>query len=124
MPMTPEEYVANQKRLQANLIRIEREHEANIPTVQRKGYWMEKSVNKAYAQGNIISEKTRNWMEGEINAARLMLGIGMAATALFKGQWIIWIVMSVIYVQKVKDIKNKARNKDMKDYNYIYKKGE
>ena len=74
------------KQQEINNINIQKEMEAN---------WDSGKINNVFI---------RQHLEAKIVAARWMLGLGMAATLLFKGQWLLWIVLIImhsLYVNKI-----------------------
>ena len=77
-------------------------------------------IKAQHAKGIITDETLRKWMEGQIYVAGLKLLIGIAVTALFKGQFLLWILFFILYVVKVKEIKKQAWAKEMEQCKYYY----
>lgn len=73
-------------------------------------------IRTKLAKGEIIDEALRHWLEAEISAARTALIIGMVLTVLIKGQVFIWVIMYIAYRGRVKQAKEKAWSKNIKDY--------
>lgn len=95
---------------------IAKQNEVNIPEEQRIGYELTNSVREKVTRNEIIDETLRNWLNSKITIARTILAIGVAMTVLLKGQIIIWIVMYIIYRIHIKELKQKASEKNIKDY--------
>ena len=76
------------------------------------GRKLQKEMNTRQAQCEIISPFVRNWLEGEIAAARIALIVGMILTALIKGQIVLWAIMYIAYRGRVKKAKQDAIKAD------------
>jgi hypothetical protein len=98
------------KRQQRDAERI-----AKLPPEQRPGYLTEQAKIKL-ARGELTNPFIEKWLEGEIVAARTMLFVGMALTALFKGQIVIWVIMYIAYKARVKRAKEEALEANRKQY--------
>lgn len=75
-----------------------------------------KQIREWLKQGVIIDESLRNWLKTEINTARIILVFGILLTALIKGQIFIWIIMYIAYRGRVKQAKQRAWERTIKDY--------
>lgn len=106
------EYIEARKRHEEFV----RQYELKIPEEERADYWLVKSIREKLARGEIIDEPLRKWLEGEITAARVALAIGMALTALIKGQIIIWLILYLAYRCRIKKVKQEAWEKTIKNY--------
>lgn len=73
---------------------------------------IQKAMEDKWARGEINDVFIRQHMEAKITTARWALGLGMAMTFLFKGQWIIWIVFIIFYLAYVNKVKIEALEAD------------
>lgn len=96
--------------------KFEKEIEGKLPLEQRKEYQMAKKTRERLSRGEIIDPFLENWMNTEISAARKVLLIGMALTALIRGQVVIWLIMYIAYRGRVKKVKEEAWNENLKQY--------
>ncbi len=80
------------------------------------GKKMMEKVKTRQDQGEIIDPFIKNWLTGEITAARTALVIGMLLTVLIKGQIIIWAIMYFAYKGRVKKVTEEAREADRKRF--------
>ena len=65
-------------------------------------------------KGEIINPFVREWLEGEITAARIAFAVGMILTALIKGQIVLWAIMYIAYRSRVKKATEDALEADRK----------
>ena len=63
-------------------------------------------------QGKIFDSSVRNWLDGEITAARIGLITTMVLTALIKGQIVIWVILYFAYRLRVKKATQEAIEAD------------
>lgn len=80
------------------------------------GKKMMEKVKARQDQGEIIDPFIKNWLAGEITAARTALAIGMLLTVLIKGQIVIWAIMYFAYRGRVKKVIEEAREADRKRF--------
>ena len=85
------------------------------PEEKRQRELEKQQRNQRRLQGEIYNEFTRKWLESEISAARTALIIGMALTALIKGQIFIWVIMYIAYRGRVKAVQKKAIESEWED---------
>jgi hypothetical protein len=74
------------------------------------------NIRTKLIKGEIIDETVRNWLDTEITTARTVLIAGMVLTALIRGQVFIWAIMYIAYRGRVKQAREKAWNRNIKDY--------
>lgn len=82
------------------------------PPEQRPGYIINKQQTEAKENGEIIDVFIRQRLAARITAMRWGLALGMAITFLFKGQWIIWIILIALYNLLVRQMKKEALKVD------------
>lgn len=73
-----------------------------------------KQQEARWARGELSGPFSQQYLDGQISAARWVLAIGIIMTALFKGQWALWILFIIIYKVYVKNIKEEALEADKK----------
>lgn len=110
--LTSEDIIENKKRYEEyarkyweNNLEYQKQQEAE--RIWREQQW---------SQGKIISPTIRNWLEGEITAARTVLIVGMILTVLIKGQIAIWLIMYIAYRGRVNKVKADALEADKRRY--------
>lgn len=72
----------------------------------------QKERQAALDQGKIHNVFIRQYLEAKITAARWCLALSIVATALFKGQWLLWISFIITYFLYVNKIKADAIKAD------------
>ena len=65
----------------------------------------------------IINPFIRQYLDGKIVIARWILALAMMATALFKWQWVLWIIFIAIYKAYVTEERRKAFEEDVRRHN-------
>ena len=80
----------------------------------RQGYVIDKFVEEKHARGEIVDIFIQQHLDAKIVVARWVLVLAMAATALFKGQWALWIIFIVIYNIYVTKEREKAFKEDVR----------
>ena len=80
------------------------------------GRRLTQEMDERRARGEITNPFVKNWMEGEIAAARIALVVGICLTALFKGQIVMWAIMYFAYRGRVNRIKQEALEADRRGY--------
>lgn len=108
--MRPEDIIKMRKEWDEYRVNYEKMHPEQYESSRKLDEW----VKEQQAQGKIINPCVRNWLEGEITAARVVLAIGMILTALIKGQVVIWAIMYIAYRGRVKAARKKAYEADRK----------
>lgn len=66
------------------------------------------------ANGEIIDPFIEQRLKAQIDIERVKLIVWIVLTILFKGQWILWIVLIIMYNYKVNKLKAEAHESDMK----------
>ena len=89
---------------------------------QAKKVEIQKKQNEAWNRGDIHDVFIKQHLEAKIVAARWALVLGMAATLLFKGQWLIWIACIITYFLYINKIKADAIEADKKREEFGKKK--
>ncbi len=98
--------------------RVEKYKLEGVKQNQIIGSCLREQEGKANAHQEITDVFIKQHLRAKIVAARWMLGLGMAMTFLFKGQWMAWIVfiiMYILYANKAKSDALKAQ-KNRKDF--------
>ena len=101
-----------QKRPNELMERIAKEESERASKEQIIGSALRKSEAEAQAKGEIRDVFIKQHLEAKIITARWALALGMAATFLFKGQWLIWIAFIIIYFLYINGIKADAIEAD------------
>ena len=104
------------EELMAKLAKEQEERE-KIPPQNKPGYAINKFVEEKHARGEIVDVFIQKYLDGKITTARWTLALAMAATFLFKRQWIYWIVFIVIYKIYVTVERKKAFEEDKRRHN-------
>lgn len=94
--------------------KLAQENDVNEQKDQIVRSTLRKYEKEAKSNGEITNVFIKQHLEAKIIAARWMLGLGMAMTLLFKGQWFLWIIFIIIYLLYVRKIKAEALNSDTK----------
>lgn len=105
----------NEERRKANqelLDKIKKDEEERKKQQEAKSITTQIEIEKKWANGEINDVFIKQHMEAKITAARWALGLGMAMTFLFKGQWLIWIVFIIFYIAYVNKVKMEALEAD------------
>ena len=90
---------------------------AKVPPEKQPGYSLNKFVEEKHARGEIVDVFIQKHLDCKITIARWTLALAMAATFLFKGQWIYWIIFIVIYKIYVTVERKKAFEEDKRRHN-------
>ena len=110
------------KATQELLAKLAKEKEERNNQEQVIGSALRKYEQEARARNDIISPFIKQHMEAKITIARWALGLGMAMTFLFKGQWLAWIVFIIMYFLYVNKIKADAIEADKRRKDFGKKK--
>ena len=110
--MKPEDIIQARKRWGE----CQKQYVETHPDEYESSRKLDELIRTRQAQGIIINTSIRNWLEGEITAARVALTIGMIATALIKGQIVIWAIMYIAYRGRVKKVREEAYEADRRAY--------
>lgn len=102
-----------QEKIRREILR--KSSRGETPEEKRQRELEKQQRNQRRLQGEIYNEFTRKWLESEISAARTVLIIGMALTALIKGQIFIWVIMYIAYRGRVKAVQKKAIESEWED---------
>lgn len=92
------------------------QYEANNQEVKKQQEESAKFIRTRLMNGEIIDPSLRRWLDAEISSARTVLIVGMVFTSLIQGQILIWIIMYIAYRCRVKQVKHKAWERNIKDY--------
>ena len=111
--LTSDHIIADKKRYEEDIRKYWENNPEYKKQQEERRIWREQQ----WAQGKIINPMIRNWLEGEIAAARSVLIIGMILTVLIKGQIAIWLIMYIAYRGRVKKAQADALEADKKEYN-------
>lgn len=106
-----------EERRKANqeiLDRIAREEEESKKQEQIIGSALRKYEAEARARDEVISPLIKQHLDAQIVVERWKLGLSMAMTFLFKGQWMLWIIFIILYNLKVERLKKEALEADLK----------
>ena len=106
--MSPEEMIKMRKEWDKYRSDYEKSHPEKYESSRKLDEW----VKERRAQGEIINPFVKQWLEGEVTAARVALAVGMILTALIKGQIVIWTIMYIAYRGRVKMVKQQAMEAD------------
>ena len=106
--MSPEEMIKMRKEWDDYRINYAKTHPEQYESSRKLNEW----IKEQQVQGKIINPSIRNWLDGEITAARIALAIGMILTALIKGQIVIWAIMYIAYRGRIKKVKKEAFEAD------------
>ena len=107
-----EDVIADRKRREERAIQYEKDN----PHIRLQNKELADFTRAQLLRGEIIDPSLQKWMESEISAARTAFIIGIILTVLIKWQIVIWIIMYIAYRLRVKSIKKKAWNRNIKDY--------
>lgn len=110
--LTPEDIIEERKRWDEFRSNYVKEHPEEYDSSRKLDEWRK----ARQAQGVIINTSIRNWLEGEITAARVALVVGMLLTTLIKGQIVIWAIMYIAYRSRAKRAREKAYEADRRSY--------
>lgn len=92
--------------------RVQQHWEKNHPKEMAKLELQKKIREQERIQGKIFNPNIKNWLDGEITAARIGLIVSMSLTALIKGQIIIWAILYFAYRLRIKKAKQDAIEED------------
>ena len=87
-----------------------------LSSEQQIGSALNTYVEESHARGEIVNTFIKQYLDGKITIARWTLVLAMAATFLFKGQWIYWIVFIIVYKIYVTSERRKAFQEDVRRY--------
>lgn len=111
--LKPEEIIEMRKRWDECAQQVWESNPENKREQEARQAWREQQR----AQGKIFNHNIKNWLDGEIIAARVALALGMILTVLIKGQIVIWVIMYIAYRLRIKRAKEEALEADRRsDY--------
>lgn len=99
-----------QKKHNELMERLAKEDEERKKQEQLKRAALAEQTNTT--EYRITNVFVRQYLEAKITAARWALALGIVMTALFKGQWVMWILFIVLYNLYVKQAKKDAEEAD------------
>lgn len=99
-----------QKRYNEYLERVANEKQPEPDPII--GSALHKYTEEAIARGEILNPFIEQHLEGKIQVARWTLALGIVITALFKGQWVLWILFIILYNVYVSQARQDALEKD------------
>lgn len=110
--LRPEDIIEERKRREE----YTHQYERNSIYGQSIGANFATNIRERLMRGEIIDETLRHWLDTEITNARILLIIGILLTVLIKGQIFIWAIMYIAYRGRIRQVKEKAWEKNMQDY--------
>lgn len=101
---------------------LAKEKENKVRQEQIVGSALCKYEAEAKTKGKIMDHFIERHLEAKIIAARWALALGVAATFLFKGQWLMWIAFTITYFLYVNKLKADAIEADKRRKDFGKKK--
>ena len=87
-------------------------------TVQSGGHQkqscVEQYIQAQHAKGELVNYFIKRQLKEKTIVARLLLGMVMLVTVMFKHQWVLWIMLVVTYKLYINTERNKAFEADVK----------